>query len=222
MRFFKVLFFVAASASAIQCAFADPLYTFDSVDKTYSDDIPATLGFLFSVKSNFEVTSLGWFDDCLNGFQDPHTVSLFDTSSGTLLTSLTLADGPVDPLKGFFRYQSITPVILNPGVTYLLAGTTGNDDPYTENDDVCDFAINPNFIVPENAGRFVDNTPGFNYPDQHYSDYMVYAGPNLDGVPVGDAPEPASLALLGLGAAGLLAWRRRARFRTGHKKGAHF
>lgn len=209
MRHFKGIILIAALACATQCVFADSLYTFDSVDRTYNNDIPATLGYVFSVKNTFEVTSLGWFDDCLNGFQDPHTVSLYDTSSGTLLTSLTLAAGTADPLQGSFRYHNITPVILNPGDTYLLAGTTGSDDPYTENDDVCGFAIGPNFIVPENAGLFADNTPGFNYPDQHYSDYMVYAGPNLEGVPVGDAPEPSSLVLLGIGAAGFLAVGRR-------------
>lgn len=157
------------------------------------------------------MTSLGWFDDCLNGFQDSHTVNLYDVSSATLLSSLTLSAGTADPLTGSFRYHAITPVTLTPGITYLLAGTTGDLDPYTENDDVCGFSINPNFIVPENAGRFVDNTPGFNYPDQHYSDYMIYAGPNLEGVPACDAPEPASLALLLAGCAGLLFLRR---FRT--------
>lgn len=209
MRHFKGIILIAALACATQCVFADSLYTFDSVDITYNNDIPATLGYVFSVKNSFEVTSLGWFDDYLNGFQDPHTVSLYDTSSGTLLTSLTLAAGTADPLQGSFRYHNITPVILNPGDTYLLAGTTGSDDPYTENDDVCGFAISPNFIVPENAGLFVDNTPGFNYPDQHYSDYMVYAGPNLEGVPISDAPEPATISLLLLAAGlGLLLFRR--------------
>lgn len=208
MRLVKWIFLIVAATMAIQCAFADSLYTFDSVENTYSNDIPATLGFVFSVKNDFNVTSLGWFDDCLNGFQDSHTVELFDTSSGTLLTSLTLPAGSADPLDGFFRYEAITPVKLMPGVTYLLAGTTGDHDPYTENDDVCNFSINPNFIIPADAGRFVDNTPGFNYPDQHYSDYVAYAGPNLEGVPGCDAPEPASLALLFAGCAGLLLLRR--------------
>ena len=209
MRLIKGLFLIIASVLTMQCAFADSLYTFNSVDQTYNNDIPATLGFVFSVKNDFQVTSLGWFDECLDGFQDPHTVQLFDDVSGTLLTSVTLSAGTVDPLTGSFRYHAVTPVTLTPGVTYLLAGTTGDDDPYTENDDVCDFSINPDFIVPENAGRFDHNEPGFNYPDQHYSDYMVYAGPNLEGVPVCDAPEPASLALLFAGCVGLFLLRRR-------------
>ena len=208
MRLLKGFLLIVASTLAMQCAFADSLYTFDSVSQTFSNDIPATLGYVFSVKSGFEVTSLGWFDDCLNGFVDPHTVELFDTSSGTLLTSLTLSAGTVDPLTGSFRYHAVTPVTLTPGVTYLLAGTTGNDDAYTENDDVCGFTINPNFIVPANAGLFVDNTttPEFTYPYGHYSDYMTYAGPNLDGVAT---PEPASLLLFAAGCAGLLFLRRR-------------
>ncbi len=210
MRTIRGLFLIVASLFTMQCAFADSLYTFSSVDKTYSDDIPATLGFLFSVKGGFEVTSLGWFDDCLNGFQDPHTVNLYNVSSGTLLTSLTLPAGNADPLTGFFRYEAITPVKLTPGVTYLLAGTTGNDDPYTENDDVCDFSINPDIIIAPNAALFAHNTPtpAYTNPDQHYLDYMIYAGPNLEGVPC-DAPEPASVALLLAGCAGLLLVRRR-------------
>jgi hypothetical protein len=201
MRFIKGVFIVLASGLMAQSIFSDPLYTFDSVNRTYTDDIPATLGFEFSVKDNFLVTSLGWFDDCLNGFQNEHTVTLFG-AGGTVLASLTLPAGTVDPLTGSFRYEAITPVTLTPGITYLLAGTTGDTDPYTENDDICGFTINPRFTIGPDAGRFADNTPpGFFDPDQHYSDYMIYAGPNLDGANV---PEPGSLALLGAGGVGLM------------------
>jgi hypothetical protein len=129
MRFIKAIFIIVASGLTAQSVFADSLYTFDGVNRTYSNDIPATLGFLFSVKSDFRVTSLGWFDDCLNGFQDAHTVELFDTTSGALLASASLSPGTTDLLTGSFRYEAITPVTLTAGSTYLLAGTTGDSDP---------------------------------------------------------------------------------------------
>jgi len=204
MRLIKAVFIIVASGLTAQAVFADSLYSFDSANRTYTNDLPATLGFLFSVKNDFTVTSLGWFDDCLNGFQDGHTVRLFDVS-GTLLAAATLSPGTVNPLSGSFRYEAIAPVTLTAGSTYLLAGTTGDSDPYTVSDNFRDFGIDPNFMIAADAGRYADNAPGFVYPDQHYSDYMVYAGPNLDGLAT---PEPGSFALLAVGCAGLMLRRR--------------
>ncbi len=209
MRFIGGIVFIISSGLALQtAAVADPLYTFNSVNQVYTDDIPASLGFVFSVNNNFNVTSLGWFDECLEGFQSDHYVALYDQDTGTLLGSTTLAVGNSGTLNGFFRYQAITPVTLTPGTTYLLAGTTGNQDAYTENDDVCGFAVNPDFTIPVNGALFADKTPdsGFVYPTSPFKDYLAYAGPNLDG---NAAPEPASLALFSAGILGLLALRRR-------------
>jgi hypothetical protein len=208
MRFIGGILLVISSGLVVQSVFAEPLYTFSGVNKTYTNDIPATLGYTFSVNSNFDVTSLGWFDECLDGFQNDHYVALFNQETGQLLTSTTLSAGNAAALDGSFRYQSIAPITLTPGTTYLLAGTTGAEDSYTENDDVCDFAVNPNFNIPANEALFADNTgsSGFVYPTSHFADYVAYAGPNLEG---SDAPEPASLVLLSAGMAGLLLLRRR-------------
>ena len=209
MRFIGGILVLISSGLALQATpLPDSLYTFNAVNQTYTDDIPATLGFVFSVKNNFNVTSLGWFDECLEGFQDDHYVGLYDQDNGALLTSTTFATGSSGTLDGFFRYQSIIPVTLSPGTTYLLAGTTGNLDGYTENDDVCGFFVNPNFTIPANGALFADKTPTseFVYPEDQFKDYLAYAGPNLQGY---TAPEPASLALFSAGLLGLLALRRR-------------
>ena len=208
--------FLIASVCATHLALADPLYTFGNVSSTFTDNA-LTLGFAFTANSTFNVTSLGWFDPC-NGFQSDHTVGIFD-ANGTLLVSTTLEAGTSDPLTDGFSFQAITPITLEMGETYTLAGTTGgNLDAFTVNDDVSNFTVNPEFTIGANAALF-SYGPDLVDPDSHFSDYLVYAGPNLEGVP-GDpppndpgpsnaaAPEPASGLLLAFALPALLLARR--------------
>lgn len=216
MRYILRLFgIVLLSAFPAHVALGDSLYTFTSVDNSVTDS-PLTLGFLFTPTQNFTVTSLGWFDGTGNGFQTSHTVGIYDVE-GNLIGSTTLAGGTSDPLNGSFRYQVITPITLQAGVTYTLAGTSGGDlDAWTVNDDVSGFSVNPAFTIPSNAARFAYGSdfvdPSLlSFSVSHYSDYIVYAGPNLQGYAAcGDAPEPASVLLMTSGAAMLLLIRIRA------------
>jgi hypothetical protein len=204
-------------ASAVLSLFATPflfsasLYSFDSANSTFSDD-PLTLGFVFTANSTFEVTSLGWFDSTGAGFQSEHTVGIFD-STGNLLVSTTLGSGTTDPLSGNFRYHSISPLTLNSGSEYTLAGTSGGPaDSWTINNFVNGFTVNPAFTVGENAARFSYSTD-LVYPESHFSSYVVYAGPNLDGQESNQesncvTPEPASILLVPFAGLALLMVRR--------------
>jgi hypothetical protein len=147
-------------ASAVLSLFATPflfsasLYSFDSANSTFSDD-PLTLGFVFTANSTFEVTSLGWFDSTGAGFQSEHTVGIFD-STGNLLVSTTLGSGTTDPLSGNFRYHSISPLTLNSGSEYTLAGTSGGPaDSWTINNFVNGFTVNPHLRLEKMQRAFL-------------------------------------------------------------------
>lgn len=206
-----------SSVCATQFALADPLYTFGNVSSTFTDNA-LTLGFAFTADTTFNVTSLGWFDPTCNGFQSEHTVGIFD-ANGTLLVSTTLEPGTSGTLSDSFLFQAITPITLALGETYTLAGTTGGAlDGFTVNDDVSNFAVNPAFTIGANAALYSYGSELVD-PDSHYSDYLVYAGPNLEGSPAdppandpgpsnATAPEPASGLLLALALPALLVARR--------------
>lgn len=197
----KFLVLAAASLLGAQLAVCDSLYSFNGANQTYSDD-PLTLGFAFTANSSFEVDSLGWFDATGGGFFSQHTVGIFD-STGNLLTSTTLSTGTSDPLIEGFRYGSITPITLAAGTEYILAGTSGGrSDNWTVNDSVNGFTVNPAFTIGQNAALF---SPGASLvdPSTHFSDYLVYAGPNFQGrVAIADTatPEPKSFLLVTLAA----------------------
>lgn len=201
------LFLAAISIFGAQLAFCDPLYTFSSVNSTFTD-APLTLGFVFSANTDFEVTSLGWFSVTADGFQTAHTVGIYD-STGNLLTSANLAAGTSTTLDGFFRYQSIAPITLNAGSDYVIAGTSGGPlDSWTVNDRVSGFMVNPALTIGADAARFSYGTDLVN-PTSHFSDYVVYAGPNLEGNGVVSAtPEPASVLLVFVAAAAIVSLRK--------------
>jgi hypothetical protein len=201
MRFLGRLILVFVSLLSTSFIFADSIYNFGQANSTFADN-PVTLGFVFTANTTFNVTSLGWFDASGAGFQSEHTVGIFD-ANGNLLSFTTLGTGTSNPLNESFRYQAITPLILEAGTQYTLAGTSGGAlDPWTVNDDVSGFAVNPNFTVGLDAARFFYG-PDLVYPDSHFLDYLVYSGPNLEG---SAAPEPASALLLTLAAGMLIAF----------------
>lgn len=93
-----------------------------------------TIGNRFTVgASDISVDALGFYDDGQNGLIANHDVALW-TGSGTLLRQVVVSAGTVDPLVGFFRYGTISPITLSAGQTYVVAGQYNDlTDSYTTN-----------------------------------------------------------------------------------------
>ncbi len=94
-----------------------------------SDQFPTgdiVLGIEFSTYAAITVTHLGFYAPG-GTLRDPHEVGLFDRTTQTLLTSTFIQ--PSDPLQGGFRYAAITPLTLEEGKAYVVAGhtTLGSD-----------------------------------------------------------------------------------------------
>ena len=169
-----------------------------------------TLGFQFSVVNSTNLTSLGVYDSNKDGLAAQVQVGLWDTS-GALLTSAFIPSGAGGVLDGYFRYVDIADFNLLSGVDYIIGaymtdtfsflghgyGGTGTG------------TVDSNVIVK--FDRFSDYT-NFSFPT--YTEGRVgvaWLGANFRTTPIEIAkvPEPATIALLGLGLFGFAASRRK-------------
>ena len=189
-----------------------------------SFDTQLSLGFTFTANTNFNVTSLGIFDDQGDGFLTSHDVGIFAGDGligpGPLLASTTFASGTSGTLgANDFRYKAITPLALLAGQSYTIAGLfpniSGNDPWVFGGSAITGFSVDPSITIGANAARYIYFPPGgvLTDPNLHFSDYRIYAV-NFNGL-TGGVPEPASWALMlaGFGLTGS-AMRRRAKVRA--------
>ena len=83
------------------------------------------LGFAFRANSAISITQLGAYDSNLAGAAKTFAnspVGIYDLTTNTLLVSATVHAS--DPATGFFRYASITPVVLNTTDVYAVVGVS--------------------------------------------------------------------------------------------------
>src|SRR5262245_4222606 len=86
-----------------------------------------TLGFEFTVNSTLSVNALGVYDSQANGLATPANVGIWLTSGGAPLASAVVPSGTGGTLDGLFRYASITPLVLTPGVHYVIGSFLQGD-----------------------------------------------------------------------------------------------
>ena len=203
MRFLLVMIALATAWTAkAQGTFEAVVgYNNNAVIRTFS----GTAGWTFQATNFISVTELGCLANFFpgNNTTNPIQVGLW-APSGVLLASSSIT--PASTLFNQSLYESVAPVLLNPGQTYHIGAY------FPEGLFSLDAAI-PSF------GGSVTNSAeirllgaalrdgGFASPlPDPGTEGGAYLGPNLRYR--GDIPEPASAALLGLGALLLAACRK--------------
>jgi hypothetical protein len=192
------VFALAVSAGAAHAA--SIAYTIDNVTGQTLQNPPFTLGFQFTANIDMTVISLGLFDSSQDGLVESHAAGIWD-SGGTLLGSTVIPSGVAGTLVNQFRYVA-TSISLLAGQNYFIGALylTGSD-PLIFPGFASNFATDPGvtFLQSQFAGGAV-----LTFPSLTAGQDPAYFGPNFQFEAV---PEPASMAMLAIGGAGV--WFRR-------------
>jgi len=111
---------------------ADPINAVYSLSPTAwgkpssSDAYVETYGWQFHANATFEVSHLGWYDRDGDGLESSHEIAIWDMNEKILARGVVQA-GTANPFDNSFRWMEITPIVLQAGQDYVVAGTAHLD-----------------------------------------------------------------------------------------------
>ncbi len=167
-----------------------------------------TIGFEFTTTTSLLVSSLGVYDHDQDGLAGSHQVGIWRVSDQALLTSSTVTT--TSALDGLFRYESVAPITLPAGNTYRIGAlyTVAVGDFYLAEANFGGYTVASGLTFNRPNGAVFD-TLGFAYPTQIAISRDGHFSANFKFTSSAAAPEPGSLALLGLGGVFVLGVVRR-------------
>lgn len=178
-------------------AFASPVFQFTST-QTSLTSIDASFGYSFTVSTPQTVTALDVFGASAQG----NTVRIYNQSGTIVSAVVSSADPTVTVGASVFFMQAITPTLLEAGIYFIVADIPAFDPIINFN------AVNLASTVPGITFGAGVSQGGFGNPTTNVvsaDGATSFLTPNFEVA----VPEPVSLAMLGMGVAGIAATRRR-------------
>lgn len=160
-------------------------------------------GWQFTVNAVLNVNMLGYYDLGADGLGDDHNVGLFDSANpGVALATAVIPAGTGATLIDGTRFVGISAVQLNPGTSYYLLADNNTLDNYAYANGIVTFSPEVNWTSYSYtvANDILDASV------LHPGGLAGNLGPNFR---YGIVPEPASMAVLGMGALALIRRRKK-------------
>lgn len=174
-----------------------------------------TMGYNITPTTNLELTALGFWDSDSNGLPTSFQLGLWQTSTETLLASVTIdstdaLDTSLTVNGGQWRYETLlSPILLSSGTTYTLGFLNTIEMGFSDYLFLNQSTITTDPAVTLSTERFAINNGSLSFPTFPFVAPDAYPGQINAQFTLIPIPEPTSATLAILGTLTLLNRRRK-------------